>query len=239
MTSPAPRRRFAWRSRQGPGRLRSAYIRSLLGDFEAIRGNYGAAGSRTARRSRSIRVRRRAQRPRPSASGTRRARARDRCAALTARQPALARRLDRGQIEQAAGRLGAARSHYAQALAIEQRLAQGAGTDAGITLNEAKHGDPERAVRLGARLGVAHSVSSADAYSWALYRAGRIAAASRLSAEAMRLGSRDGFPLSRRDDRERAATIRAGKAAGTAARAEPALQSLYAPRARQALGELR
>jgi tetratricopeptide (TPR) repeat protein len=98
-----------------------------------------------------------------------------------------------GEFEEAAGRLQPARRHYAQALAIEEDLLRdGAGYDAGVTLNAANHGDPGDAVRYG-RLAWrgAPSVSSADAYSWALYRAGRIDAASRLSEEAMRLGSRN------------------------------------------------
>ncbi len=98
-----------------------------------------------------------------------------------------------GEVEQAAGRLEAARRHYAQASEIEARLlTAGAGYDAGVTLNEAEHGDSAQAVDYGRRAWrSAPSVSSADAYSWALYRDGRIAAAARLSEEAMRLGSRD------------------------------------------------
>ena len=98
-----------------------------------------------------------------------------------------------------------------------------------------------RAVEYGRRAWhTAPSVSSADAYSWALYRAGRIEAATRLSAEAMRLGSRDPEFL------YHAGTI--AKASGDPARAQrllstlleqaPRFNALYAPRAERALAAL-
>jgi tetratricopeptide (TPR) repeat protein len=144
-----------------------------------------------------------------------------------------------GELEQAAGRLAVARRHYAQASELEaEGLREGSGHDAGVTLNEAEHGDPAVAVEYGSRAWrSAPSVSSADAYSWALYRAGRIDAATRLSAEAMRLGSRDPEFL------YHAGMI--AKAAGAYDRARQLLSSLlaqaprfnplYAPRAKQAL----
>ena len=87
----------------------------------------------------------------------------------------------------------------------------------------------------------APSVSSADAYSWALYRAGRIEAASRLSGEAMRLGSRDpeflyhaGMIARAGGEDARAATL-----LGRLLEQSPRFSALYAPRARQALRSLR
>ena len=147
-----------------------------------------------------------------------------------------------GEVEQAARRLAAARWHYAQASALEKEgLREGAGYDAGVTLNEAEHGDADTAVTYGRRAWhSAPSVSSADAYSWALYRAGRIDAATRLSAEAMRLGSRDPEFL------YHAGVI--AKAGGSDARARrllsalleqaPRFNPLYAPRADRALAAL-
>jgi tetratricopeptide (TPR) repeat protein len=223
----------------------SAYIRSLLGDFEAIRGNYGAA-ELAYREAVAI-----APKFGGALSGLALLRAGrgelgpaiDALRSQLGNPPSPDALIEVGEIEQVAGRLRAARSHYAQALAIEQRLlAQGAGTDAGITLNEAKHGDPERAVRLGRTAWrSAPSVSSADAYSWALYRAGRIAAASRLSTEAMRLGSRDPDFLYHAGMIARASgdDPRAARLLGRLLEQSPRFSPLYAPRARQALSELR
>jgi tetratricopeptide (TPR) repeat protein len=147
-----------------------------------------------------------------------------------------------GEVEQAAGRLEAARRHYAQASELEREgLRDGAGYDAGVTLNEAEHGDPTVAVDYGRRAWrSAPSVSSADAYSWALYRAGRIDAATRLSAEAMRLGSQDPEFL------YHAGMI--AKAGGHDAKARqflsallqqaPRFNPLYAPRAERALAQV-
>ena len=106
-----------------------------------------------------------------------------RCAARSAIRLRRTRSSQLGEVEQAAGRLEAA----APPLRAGERdrgtaLADGAGYDAGVTLNEAEHGDSAQAVVYGRRAWrSAPSVSSADAYSWALYRDGRIAAAGRLS----------------------------------------------------------
>ena len=222
----------------------SAYIRSLLGDFEAMRGNYGAA-ELAYREALAID---------PEYGGALSGLALLRAGrgelgpaieALRAQvgdPPSPDALIELGEIEQAAGRLGAARGHYAQALTIEQRLlTQGAGTDAGITLNEAEHGDPGRAVRLGRTAWQsAPSVSSADAYSWALYRAGRIAAASRLSAEAMRLGSRDPEFLYHAGMIARASgdEPRAARLLGRLLDQSPRFSALYAPKAREALRDV-
>jgi tetratricopeptide (TPR) repeat protein len=223
----------------------SAYIRSLLGDFEAMRGNYGAA-ELAYREALAID---------PEYGGALSGLALLRAGrgqlgpaieALRAQvgdPPSPDALIELGEIEQAAGQLGAARRHYAEALAIERDLlADGAGIDAGITLNEAEHGEPARAVRLG-RIAwrSAPSVSSADAYSWALYRDGRIGAASRLSAEAIRLGSRDPEFLYHAGMIARASRedARAASLLGRLLRQSPRFSALYAPRAREALRELR
>src|SRR5207237_8134987 len=68
----------------------------------------------------------------------------------------------------------------------------GVNTDVDLALFEANHGSAAKAVALGRRAWAeAPSVRSADAYSWALSRAGDDPMALRFSAEAMRLGSRD------------------------------------------------
>jgi tetratricopeptide (TPR) repeat protein len=223
----------------------SAYIRSLRGDFEAMRGRYRAAGL-AYREALAID---------PGYGGALgglallQAGRGEFAAAIEALRtqvgdpPSPDALIELGEVEQAAGRHAAARRHYRQALAIEQDLlAEGAGIDAGITLNEAEHGDPERAVRLGRTAWTsAPSVSSADAYAWALYRADRIGAASRLSAEAMRLGSRDpeflyhaGMIARARGDRTRAARLLV-----RLLEQSPRFSALYAPRAREALRTMR
>ena len=98
-----------------------------------------------------------------------------------------------GETEQAAGRLAAAKRDYALVGAEVKLLhANGVNTDVDLALFEANHGSSARAVSFGRRAWQqAPSVRSADAYAWALYRAGRIGPATRFSEQAMRLGSRD------------------------------------------------
>jgi tetratricopeptide (TPR) repeat protein len=98
-----------------------------------------------------------------------------------------------GETQQAAGAAAAARASYAL-VGAEVRLlrANGVNTDVDLALFEANHGSAARAVALGRRAWQeAPSVRSADAYSWALSRGGRDAAALRYSHQAMKLGSRD------------------------------------------------
>jgi tetratricopeptide (TPR) repeat protein len=222
----------------------AAYARTVLGGFEAARGRYASA-ERAYREALAI------------SPGFGAARAGIAVLRAGTGQPGdleAAIRILRGQagdppspdalvalgeVEQAAGRLAAARRHYAQASEIEARLlTQGSGYDAGVTLNEAEHGDPARAVIYGRRAWrSAPSVSSADAYSWALYRDGRTDAAARLSAEAMRLGSRDpeflyhAGMIARADDRPGDARRLLGRLLAQA----PRFSAFYAPRARAAL----
>jgi tetratricopeptide (TPR) repeat protein len=144
-----------------------------------------------------------------------------------------------GETEQAAGRLAAAKRDYALVGAEVKLLhANGVNTDVDLALYEANHGSSARAVSFGRRAWQqAPSVRSADAYAWALYRAGRIGPATRFSSEAMRLGSRDPSFL-----------YHAGMIARRAGRSEqahrllsallarsPRFSPLYAPRAQRAL----
>ena len=112
---------------------------------------------------------------------------------------------------------------------------------AAFGIPQAHEDDPERAVRLGrAAWQSAPSVSSADAYSWALYRARQIAAASRLSAEAMRLGSRDPEFLYHAGMIARASgdEPRAARLLGRLLHQSPHFSALDAPRAREALRDV-
>jgi tetratricopeptide (TPR) repeat protein len=222
----------------------TAYIRSLYGDFQAMRGHYGAAAS-SYREALGVD---------PEFGNALRGLALldagrgELGAAIIALREQLGSPpspdvlVKLGEVEQAAGRGEAARRHYEQALAIEEEgLAEGAGIDAGITLNVANHGDSARAVELGRDAWrTAPSVSSADAYSWALYRDGRIGAAERLSAEAMRLGSRDPEFLYHAGMIAVAAgePARGGALLADLLNQSPRFNALYAPRAERALASL-
>jgi tetratricopeptide (TPR) repeat protein len=223
----------------------SAYIRSLSADLAATRGRYGAAerGYRAAlavdpeygRAIIGLALLQAGRGELVPAIATLREQLSD--------PPSPDELVQLGELEQAAGRLAAARRHYAQASELEREgLKEGSGYDAGVTLNEAEHGDPTVAVGYGRRAWrSAPSVSSADAYSWALYRAGRIEAATRLSAESMRLGSRDpefryhaGMIAKAAGDEERAT-----RHLSTLLEQSPRFNPLYAPRAIRALERLR
>ncbi|HET6831515.1 MAG TPA: tetratricopeptide repeat protein [Solirubrobacterales bacterium] len=226
----------------------SAYVHTIVGDLEAARGRYAGA-TRSYRQALAISpgfgaaraglalLRAGSERPGDLTAAIRTLRGQ------VGDPPSPDALMTLGEVEQAAGRLAAARRHYSQASEIEARLlAAGGGYDAGVTLNEAEHGDSAQAVAYGRRAWrTAPSVSSADAYSWALYRDGRIAAAARLSEEAMRLGSRSpeflyhaGMIARAHGDDARAARLLA-----TLLEQAPRFSPLYAPRARQALRGLR
>lgn len=148
-----------------------------------------------------------------------------------------------GETEEAAGGIAAARRDY-ELVGAEVKLlhANGVNTDVDLALFEANHGSSRRAVAFGRRAWEqAPSVRSADALSWALYAAGRIAPASRFSNEAMRLGSRDpsflyhAGMIARRAGRPE----QAHDLLGSLLAQSPHFSPLYAPRARRALGGLR
>jgi tetratricopeptide (TPR) repeat protein len=148
-----------------------------------------------------------------------------------------------GEAEEAAGRGTAAKRDYAL-VGVEVKLlrANGVNTDVDLALFEANHGDPARAVILGRRAWrQAPSVRSADAYSWALYEAGRIGLASSFSERAMRLGSRDPSFLYHAGMIARGAgrTGEALRLLGTLIAQAPQFSPLYGPRARGALEALR
>jgi tetratricopeptide (TPR) repeat protein len=98
-----------------------------------------------------------------------------------------------GEAQAASGDTAAAGRSYDLARA-ETRLFVAAGVDVDLELAlfEADHGDAAKALALAeAAYRTRQTVRTADALGWAYHRAGRPADASRLSAEALRLGSRD------------------------------------------------
>jgi tetratricopeptide (TPR) repeat protein len=147
-----------------------------------------------------------------------------------------------GETQQAAGRTAAAKATY-ELVGVEARLlrANGVDTDVDLALFEANHGSAAKAVVLGRRAwGQAPSVRSADAYAWALSRAGHDAAALRYSTEAMKLGSRDPSFLYHAG----VIAMRAGRTEQARAylsqlvEQSPHFSPLYGPRAERALEAL-
>lgn len=222
-----------------------AYVSSLLGKLEVDRGNYGAAehAYREALAAVPGFPAAAAGLARVDAAEGRLESAIDRYREVVERQPLPEYMIGLAEAEIAAGRTPAARRDLAL-VGVEARLLRSAGVnvDVELALYEADHGDPRRAVALGATAwDRAPSVRSADAYAWALHSAGRDGAAQRMSNQAMRLGSRDPYFL------YHAGTIAA--AAGNAERARellgqlvaqsPRFSPLYGPRAERALGGLR
>jgi tetratricopeptide (TPR) repeat protein len=142
----------------------------------------------------------------------------------------------------AAGRRDGAREEIAairENQAIERR--NGVNTDTELAIFEADHGSPARAVELGrSAVQTAPSVPSADAYSWALTKAGRGEQALHWAKAALRTGWRD--PLVRYH------AGMAAKLAGNeelarrwltqALRLNPWFSPLHAPRAQRALSTL-
>jgi tetratricopeptide (TPR) repeat protein len=173
----------------------AAYVQTLLGDLELLRGrpaaaalayrgalaqlpHYGAAVYGLARAD--------------AARGHLR-RGIARLRALVARLPLPAYAVALGDFELAAGRAADARRDLAL-VGAEERLLRAAGvnTDVDLALYEADHGSPRRGVLLGRRAWAqAPSVRSADALGWALTRAGRPRAGLAWARRALDLGSRD------------------------------------------------
>src|SRR5262245_10101573 len=98
-----------------------------------------------------------------------------------------------GEAQEASGDAAAAGRSYDLARAETQLfVAAGVDVDLELALFEADHGDKAKAVELAeAAYRTRQTVRTADALGWAYHRAGRAADASRLSTEALRLGSRD------------------------------------------------
>ena len=144
-----------------------------------------------------------------------------------------------GEAEEAAGMTLAAERDYGLVGAEAKLLkANGVNTDVDLALFEANHGSPSEAVILGRRAWMqAPSVRSADAYSWALHRAGRSEPALRFSKEAMRLGSRDPSFLYHAGMIAAGAghEVRARQVLGRLVAQSPRFSPLYAARAQRAL----
>jgi tetratricopeptide (TPR) repeat protein len=223
----------------------SAYVLALLGGLEAARGRYSAA-ERAYRDAL-------ATDPgyAPALAGIARIEAgRGRFdAAIRAyrrvveRLPLPEHAIALAETELAAGATAAARRDFALVEAQARLLqAQGVDTDVELALYEADYGDPGRGVALGRRVWRrAPSVRSADAYSWALSRAGRLGAASELSRRAMSLGSRDPSFLYHAGMIARASgrTDAAREYLGTLVRQSPRFHPLHGPQAQRALEALR
>lgn len=223
----------------------TAYVQSLLGGLLLDGGRYGAA-ERAYRQALTVEP----AYPAAEAGLARLDAGRGRFAPAVRRYRQLVERIPLpeyavglAETEQAAGRTAAARRHYAL-IQVEARLLRvnGVNADVDLALFEANHGDRSHALELGRRAWVnAPSVRSADAYSWALYKAGRIGPASRFSKRAMRLGSRDPYFLyhagmiARRAGEISAARRLLGRLVAQSPRFDP----LYGPHARHVLESLR
>jgi tetratricopeptide (TPR) repeat protein len=98
-----------------------------------------------------------------------------------------------GEAREANGDAAGAAESYDLAQAETQLfVAAGVDVDLELSLFEADHGDPAKAIELAqAAYATRKTVRTADALAWACERAGRRDDAVRLSAEALRLGSKD------------------------------------------------
>lgn len=218
-----------------------SYVQTLLGNLQLDHGRYGAA--RHAYREALARdpgyLPAQAGLARLEAGFGHYAAAIRRYRRVTEQLPLPAYAVALGQTEQAAGQEVAAARDYALVRAITKLQQQnGVNTDAELASFEADHGSATRAVALGRRASAAApSVRSADAYSWALYKAGRIGEASRTSERAMRLGSLDpsflfhaGMIARRAGDLSLARTC-----LGRLVSQSPRFNPIFGPQARRAL----
>jgi tetratricopeptide (TPR) repeat protein len=222
-----------------------AYVQTLLGDLEAMRGRtraarraYAAALAGVAGYVPAI-----ASRAQLDAATGRLTQAIRGYREIVRRRPLPQYVIALGETQQVAGRRADARESFALVDA-ERRLlaANGVNTDVEIALFEADHGDRRRAMDLARRAWrSAPSVRSADAVSWALNRSGRSNDALAWARRALKLGSRDPLILTR-------AGLTASKAGHDrqarrylrrALQANPRFSAVWAPRARNALRALR
>ncbi len=221
-----------------------AYVQTLLGDLEALRGH-----PRAARRAYSAAltgvagyVPALASRAQLDAAGGRLAAAIRGYEVVVRRRPLPQYVIALGETQQVAGRDAAARETFALVDAERRLLAANrVNTDVEIALFEADHGDRGRALRLARRAWRdAPSVRSADAVSWALTRSGRARDGLAWARRALRLGSRDPLVLTRAGLSARAAGDRgaARRYLRRALRANPRFSVVWAPRARRALRAL-
>ena len=222
-----------------------AYVQTLLGDLEALRGH--ADGARRAYAAALVGVAGyvpaiagRAQLD--AATGHLRAAIRG-YEEIVRRRPLPQYVIALGETQQAARRRAQARETFALVDA-ERRLlaANGVNTDVEIALFEADHGAPRRALDLARRAWrAAPSVRSADAVGWALTRAGHQSDGLAWARRALRLGSRDPLLLTRAGLTARAAghDREARRYLRRALRPNPRFSAVWAPRARRALRGLR
>jgi tetratricopeptide (TPR) repeat protein len=218
-----------------------AYVQTLLGDLEAMRG-----AIRTARRAYAAAlasvpgyVPALFSRAQLDASGGRLRQAIRGYADIVRRRPLPQYVIALGETQQAAGRRAEARETFALVDA-ERRLlaANGVNTDVEIALFEADHGDRGRAVDLARRAWrTAPSVRSADAVGWALTRSGRPGDGLAWARRAVKLGSRDPLILTRAGLSARAAgqDREARRYLRRALQANPRFSVVWAPRAHEAL----
>jgi tetratricopeptide (TPR) repeat protein len=172
-----------------------AYVRSLLGSLQLMRGKTTAAG-RTYRQAL-------AQLPghvpasvgvaRVDAAQGRLGEAIRRLDGVVERLPLPEHVIALGEAELAAGRSAAGRRTL-ELVEVQRGLLARAGvnTDVELALFESDHGSARQGLELARRAwAAAPSVRSADAVGWALTRAGRPAEGLRWARRALRLGSRD------------------------------------------------
>jgi tetratricopeptide (TPR) repeat protein len=222
-----------------------AYVQTLLGNLEFVRGSLGPAGMayRLALARYPKYVPAEAGLARVEAARGQLDAAARRFRAVVARLPLPEYVIALGETELAAGRRAAAHRDF-DLVGVEQRLLQqnGVNTDTELALFEANHGDPRTAVMLGRRAWAgAPSVRSADALGWALTRAGRPADGLGWARKALALGSIDPAFLY-----HAGMTAKATGNEGLARRwlersivPNPGWSPLFGPSARRALGGLR
>jgi tetratricopeptide (TPR) repeat protein len=222
-----------------------AYVQTLLGDLEAMRGRAGAARRAYAAALAGVAgyvpaVAGRAQLDAATGHLRRAIRGYEE---IVRRRPLPQYVIALGEIQQVAGRRAQARETFALVDA-ERRLlaANGVNTDVEIALFESDHGEPRRGLDLARRAWrAAPGVRSADALSWSLTRAGHPTDGLAWARRALRLGSRDPLLLTRagltakaaRHDREARRYLR------RALRLNPRFSAVWAPRARRALRGVR
>lgn len=221
-----------------------AYVQTLLGDLEFLRGRPRAAGAAYASALGRLPgyVPALASRARLDASQGRLDRAIKTLRSVTQRLPLPEYVIAQGEAELARGDRRAARDSFDLVRAERQLLsAAGVNTDVEFALFEADHGDRTRAVRLGRRAyQAAPSIASADALGWALSRAGRPREGLRYARRAVRLGTRDPLLLVHAGLIAKAAGRRdlAARWLRRAVAENPNFSPLWAPRARRALRSL-
>nr|MBA3326930.1 tetratricopeptide repeat protein [Solirubrobacterales bacterium] len=218
-----------------------AYVQSLLGHVEAVRGRRAAARDayETALAGVDRYVPALVGLARLDAGAGRLETAVHQMRDVVRRQPLPEHVVALAELEALAGHAQLARRRFdAQRRTMSTT---GSDEDVGLALLEADHGNPRRAVAVGHRAWrAAPSVHSADALGWALTRAGRPADGLRWGRRALKLGSRDPAFLAR-----------AGLSAAAAGREatarrylrrsiarDPRFSAVWAPRVRNALRDL-